>query len=96
MGTGIEMDPRFSRYLQEEFGPKRLECPLKTKVIISSKNKTEYLEFNQKTHESLVIDDEIFDMGNEIVLFGHDKTAILMYSKDEMSGLVIGSKTLHE
>ncbi|EKE28677.1 MAG: hypothetical protein ACD_3C00030G0003 [uncultured bacterium (gcode 4)] len=96
MGTNIEIDPKLSEYLKNEFSQKRLNCPIKTHVIASSKNSSEYLSFNLKTHESLIIDDDLFEMWNEIVIYWENKVAVLMYAKNEQSGLIIESKTLHD
>jgi hypothetical protein len=38
----------------------------------------------------------LFDLGNEIVVYGDNKVAILMYDTAEMSWLTIESQTLHD
>jgi hypothetical protein len=38
----------------------------------------------------------LFNLGNEIVVFGWNKIAVLMYATEEMSGLIIESQTLHD
>jgi hypothetical protein len=38
----------------------------------------------------------LFNLGNEIVVFGQNKVAVLMYATDEMSWLIIESQTLHD
>lgn len=91
-----QIDSEFQKYLSEEFVPFRLKYKTKTKAIISWNSKSIYSRYNKETHESIIIEDEVFDMANEIVLFGISKVAILMYSSNELSWLVIDSKTLYE
>jgi hypothetical protein len=62
LGTNIDIGKKLTEYLENEFTPKRKECPIKTRVIASAKNKSEYLNFNLSTHESLIIDDDLFEM----------------------------------
>jgi len=80
-----EIDPIFQRYLTDEFVPFRLNYKTKTKAIISNKNATSYSIYNQDYHDSVVIDNDLFEMSNEIVMFGTAKVAILMYSSSELS-----------
>lgn len=94
--TNIDMDPEIARFLKDEFMPVRTKYRTKTRVIASSRNSEEYLDFNIETHESLLIDDELFEMWNEIVVYAKSKVAILMYSRSEQSGLIIDSQTLHD
>lgn len=91
-----DIDPKFQKYLMEDFVPRRLKYKTKTKAIISkaSLNK-EYSKYNKSKHENVIIDDPLFDMTNEIVVHGKDKVSIFMYSSGEMSALVISSQTLH-
>ena len=95
LGT-TEIDPKFHKYLSDEFVPWRLKHKTKTKAIISKQSLTqEYSKRNKEEHDSVIIDDPLFDMANEVVIHGKDKVSILMYAPNEMSALVITSQTLH-
>jgi hypothetical protein len=79
-----------------DFVPWRLKYQTKTKAIISQQSlDQEYSKYNQERHESIVIDDPIFDIANEIIVHGKDKVSLLMYTSEELSALVITSRTLH-
>lgn len=93
VGTS-KIDSRFQEYLSKEFVPWRLKHPTKTRVI-AAKSTSKYAEYNIKSHESIVIDDPVFDFANEIIIYGNDKVAILMYNTNELCGLTIESTTLH-
>jgi len=43
------------------------------------------MEYYKKNHTVLIIEEPVFDLGNEIVVYGNNKIAILMYDKEEMS-----------
>ena len=55
-----------------------------------------YAKYNEATHESIVIDDPIFNMSNEIIVHGKDSVSVMMYWKEELAALVIKSHTLHD
>ena len=93
VGTS-KIDPAFQEYLSKEFVPRRLKHKTKTRVI-AAKSTSKYAEYNIKTHESIVIDDPIFDFANEIIVHGNNKVAILMYNTHELCWLTIESTTLH-
>lgn len=93
VGTST-MDPALHSYLMNEFVPRRLQCPTKTKAIIANIN-SDYAAYNHDHHESIIIHDPLFEFANEIVLFGKAKVAILMYETKELSWLIITSPTLH-
>lgn len=91
-----DIDPRLQKYLVEDFVPWRLKYKTKTKAIISKQSVDQpYSKYNKSKHEYVIIDDPIFDIANEIVIHGKDKVSLFMYSSNEMSALVITSKTLH-
>lgn len=90
-----DIDPRFEEFLNNEFIKYRLQFPKKTQTILSKWNSS-YSEYTQKYHEFRVIDDPLFKMGNELIVYGHNKIAILLYSTQEMSALMIESQTLHD
>ena len=93
LGT-MNIDPEFQEWLDKEFVPYRLKYTTKTKAIVSSQYCSKYADYNTKLHDSVLIDDPIFNMENETVLYNW-KVAMLLYSTDEMSWVVIESKTLY-
>lgn len=93
VGTST-MDPSLHSYLMDEFVPRRLQCPTKTKAIITGIN-SDYAAYNHDKHDAIIIQDPVFEFANEIVVFGKAKVAILMYETKELSGLIITSPTLH-
>ena len=46
--------------------------------------------------EYRVLDYDFFKLYNEIDIYGKDKVSVMMFSEDEMSGLIIHSKKLHD
>ena len=94
VGTG-DIDPAFQSYLVDEFAPWRLNFPIKTKSILAKKSDNKYIKYHVTKHDSLIIDDPVFDFADEIILYGKDKVALVMYATQEMCGLIIASKTLH-
>lgn len=90
-----KMDPKVEKYIYEEFVPRRLKIKTKTKAIMSKDN-SEYLKYHKKNHNTIIVDKPLFNLGNEIVVFGENKVAVLMYATEEMSGLIIESQTLHD
>jgi len=90
------IDPNFQNYLTHEFAPRRLKYPRKTKTILSRQTDNTYSKYHTAKHESLVINDPVFDFADEIMIYGRDKVAIVMYAPNEMCGLVITSITLHK
>ena len=94
VGTG-DIDPAFQSYLVDEFAPWRLKFPIKTKSILAKKSDNKYIKYHVTKHDSLIIDDPLFDFADEIILYGKDKVALVMYATQEMCGLIIASKTLH-
>jgi len=89
------MDPKVEKYIYEEFIPRRLKVKTQTKAIMS-KNDAKYLKYHEKKHNTVIVEKPLFKLGNEIVVFGKNKIAVLMYSTGEMSGLIIESQTLHD
>ena len=95
LGT-TDIDQKFQDYMTNEFVPRMIQYPTKVKVIIPKQSLVhEYAKSNKKRHESIVIDDTIFDISGEIVVFGQDKVAIVMYNSEELSAIIITSKMLH-
>ncbi|MCF7834878.1 hypothetical protein K9M48_02370 [Candidatus Gracilibacteria bacterium] len=94
VGTN-KMDPRVEKYIYNEFIPQRAKIKTKTKAIMS-RNQSQYIDYHKKSHNTLIVDKPLFDLGNEIVVYSNNKVAILMYDTAEMSGLTIESQTLHD
>ena len=95
VGT-TNIDEKLQKYLVDEFVPRRLKHKTKTKAIISKESLNQsYAKYNKSKHDSIVIDDPLFDIANEIIIHGKDKISMLMYNPNEMSALVITSQTLH-
>lgn len=93
VGTN-KIDPTFLEWLNKEWSPRRLKFKRKS-IAIAAKSTSEYADFNIKRHDSIVIDDPVFDLANEIVMYGNTKVAILMYQTNELCWLSIDSLTLH-
>lgn len=93
VGTN-KIDLTFLEWLNNERSPRRLKFKRKSKAI-AAKSTSEYADFNIKRHDSIVIDDPIFDFANEIVMYGNTKVAILMYQTNELCWLCIDNVTLH-
>ena len=78
-----KMDPRVEKYIYNEFIPKRQKIHVKTKAIMSKEN-SEYTKYHKKSYTTVVVDKPLFNLGNEIVVYGENKVAILMYATEEM------------
>lgn len=90
-----EIDNNFHQWLVNEFVPLRLQEKRKTRSIIAN-DTSYYNQYTKDYHEYIIVDQPTFAMRNEIVIYGNSKVAILLYSKDEMSGIVIDSQSLHD
>lgn len=90
-----QMDPRVEKYIYNEFIPQRSKIKTKTRAIMS-RNKSQYIDYHKKSHNTLIVDKPLFDLWNEIVVYSNNKVAILMYDTAEMSWLTIESQTLHD
>ena len=90
-----EMDWEFQRYIQKEFIPRRMGFKRKAKAILST-NLSWYENYMVKNHDCIIINNPLFSLANEIVLYGKDEVAILMYAPSEMAALLIQSRTLHD
>lgn len=87
-----DMDERFDDFFKNEFSEYRKTQKNPTKAIIT-KDKSSYGDYHLDKHNTLVIDDTIFEMWNEIVIYW-DKVAILSYKKEEIYWLIIESVVL--
>ena len=93
------INKKLQKYLVEEFVPRRMKFKTKSKVIVDKKsliwNQNEYANYNEHSHESLIIDHPSFTLSNEIVIHGKDEVSVMMYWEDDVSALIIKSSTLH-
>jgi hypothetical protein len=46
-----------------------MKIKAKTKAIMS-KNNSEYINYHKKSYDTIVVDKPLFNLGNEIVVFG--------------------------
>ena len=91
IGT-TKIDSKFETFLEETFVPLRLKCQTKTKAIVA-KSISYYANYNKDVHDSVIVEDPLFEMGNEIVLYGKYKVAILSFSEGELFWIVVRSET---
>ena len=87
-----DMDERFEKFFNEDFLNYRKTQKNPTKAIIAD-SESEYSKYHVDSHNTLIIDDPIFEMWNEIVIYDN-KIAVLSYKKDEIYWLIIESKVL--
>lgn len=80
--------------MDNEFIPQRIAKGIPIKVISSNSEADIYYKKTEKEslREVRVIDEKIFDLAGEILLFGEDKVAIGMFGQHEMMGVIIESK----
>lgn len=98
--VGVQkMNKMLQKYLVDVFAPWRMKFKTKSKVIIDKKSLAEnnnwYANYNESSHESLIIDHPAFTLSNEIVVHGKDEVSVMMYWEDDVSALIIKSATLH-
>ena len=86
------MDKRFDDFFKNEFVEYRKFQKNPTKAIIT-KEKSNYWNYHQDMHNTLIIDDPIFEMWNEIVIYWKN-IAILSYKEKEIYWLIIESEVL--
>jgi len=87
-----DIDEKFLDFFQNEFFEYRKTQKNPTKAIIT-KEKSKYQDYHKDKHNTLVIDDPIFEMWNEIVIYDK-KMAVLSYKKNEIYGLIVESEVL--
>ncbi len=89
------MDPKFAKYLETDFMQLRKQYNIKTRMITSA-DSSNYTKINMHLHEHIIVDDPIFSLANEIVLYNRNKVALLLYNADERCACVVESKTLFD
>lgn len=88
-------------HLNLHFLPKRVKMGVHAKVLLgndaSLQDYPPYSSANQKfLTEYRIVNMDAIKFSNEINIYGGNKVAFMMFSDDEMSGLVIQSKKLHD
>lgn len=93
-----EVSQTLKNYLNKSFVPLRVTNKIKAKVILchSPANK-EYHQINKKNLiETVFIDHDIFHLPCGIDIHGGNKVSFVMFSEEEMSGIVVTSVKLHD
>lgn len=88
------IDKRFEDFFAWEFKEYRNKQKLATKAILFD-NASQYSHYHIDSYETCVVDDDIFDISNEIILYD-SKVAIISYSSDEIYALIIESDSLYK
>lgn len=93
-----QMDPELSEKLFKNHVRKRVELGILAKVIVpsSEKNSAYKAQDEEQLRQTLIIDNPLFTVGNEIDMYWPNKVSIAMYSWDEMSWTIIHSKKLYD
>ena len=87
------IDKRFEDFFTWEFKEYRKTQILPTKAILFDSSSS-YSHYHLDAYETCIVDDDIFNISNEIVLYW-EKVVITSYDSDEIYALVIESKSLY-
>jgi len=87
-----DMDPRFEDFFENVFIKYRVKQKATTRAIIAD-TKSNYSRYHLEKQDAIIVDDPIFNMWNEIVLWWN-KVWILSYNTDEIYWLIIESEIL--
>lgn len=93
-----ETHPVLRDYLNDHFVPQRVKHKIKAKVICceSDDNKS-YHKINKKNLiEVKFIKNNLFHLSCGIDIYAGYKVSIVLFSKEEMSGLIVTSKKFHD
>lgn len=95
VGDG-KMDHLFRKYLDEDFIPLRKDhhIKIKSKMLIV-KNRSEFSEKNRDLKDIVFVDEHLFGEWNHVALYHGNKIGLYMYNAEEMSALIIESKTFY-
>lgn len=95
-----EVSPKLLDYLNLHFLPQRIKMNIHAKVLLCHQDKKDnYSVYNSSKKlltEYKVLNFDFVKFFNEINIYGNDKVAVMMFSEDEMSGLIIQSKKFHD
>lgn len=86
------MDPKFEEFFDNVFIKYRVKQKATTRAIVADTN-SKYSRYHIEKQDAIIVDDPIFNMWNEIVLWWN-KVWILSYNTDEIYWLIIESKIL--
>ena len=96
-----KLDKNLERYLTYTYLPKRMKKKIVAQVLIpqdvenSSYAPMDKKDISSKWTQIKIISDPIFQVSNEINLYGNDKIALMMFHETEMMWLLIKSKMLY-
>ena len=94
------VSPKLLDYLNLHFLPQRIKLWIHAKVLLCNQDEKDnysvYKSSKKLGTEYRVLDFDFVKFYNEINIYGNDKIALMMFSEDEMSGLIIQSKKLHD
>ena len=88
--------PEVEEYIQKEYVPRRMQYPLKVKAIYAHNTPNRYHQKETNLHQNIYIQDTVFDMEDEIILYGQNKIAFIMYDTEELSALIIESRSIYK
>lgn len=101
LGYG-EIQSQLKRWLDNRYLPQRIKHQILARVLAPGKLQSEYYyppHLDPKTYgkytELGFIQDSVFDLYNEINLYGEDKVFMVMFRQEEMMGMIIKSKLLY-
>ncbi len=97
VGPGVA-NKKLMTYLREDFLPRRVKAKIFAKVISPQSNKDAewYASLDKKYYkETRLIQNPLFTMTNEIWLFDNDKIYLSLFNNQELSWLIIHSKSLY-
>ena len=82
--------------------PTRIKRKIVAKVLMpmDTKKVKDYAPMDKKDVSAKYtvlkfVSDPIFQLSNEIILYGEDRIALIMFSENEMMGLMVKSKLLY-
>jgi len=93
-----DMHPVVKKRLFDGFVPQRIKLKIPAKVIVSDHAANqEYKKMDkQALKETRVIKWDLFSLYGEINIYGENRVMIAMFNDQEMSWVIIHSKTMHD
>jgi hypothetical protein len=93
-----QIDEKLRIYLDEVFVPQRIEKNITSQVICDDTigNQSYYTMNKDKMITLKFIHNDLFSLYSGIDIYGEDKVILSSFSKDEMSGIIITSKQIHD
>lgn len=96
-GTNENIDKNIVKFFEEEFVKERNKCPTKSLAITTIKGKKDdyfNIDKSDTIQESITIEHPMIDIADDIMIYGWNKLAIFMFSKNELSAIIIESQSL--